>query len=156
MITAWWGTHYGMDLPFNPFDLIDLVVLWIINVGFGILWYKIEILHDIARKMLYYVNFFIVYPSIFLLSFWAQGFWIPFPLFITVAYAIAAIIVHYTLKRPLPTEILAVWTGFLAINFTSMILQVTLFSINESWVFMIPIGACLVYALYYTYKHKNF
>jgi hypothetical protein len=27
MITAWWGTHYGMDVPFNPFDIIDLVAL---------------------------------------------------------------------------------------------------------------------------------
>lgn len=37
MITAWWGPHYGMDVPFDPFDLIDLVVLFVINVWFGIL-----------------------------------------------------------------------------------------------------------------------
>ena len=155
MITAWWGTHYGMDLPFDPFDLIDLGVLWVINVWFGILWYKIEKLRDTARKMLYYINFFIIYPSLFLLSFWAQGYWIPIPLFIIIAYAIAALIFHYTFKRPLHTDILAVWTGFLAINFASMILQITLFSINESWIFLIPIGICLVYVIYYTFKNKN-
>ena len=155
MITAWWGTHYGMDIPFDPFDLIDLVVLWIINVWFGILWFKIEKLNDIAKKMLYYINFFIIYPSLFLLSFWAQGFWIPISLLIIIAYAIAAIIAHYKLKKPLPTDILAVWTGFLAITFASMIIQVTLFSINESWILLIPIGICLVYAIYYTFNHKN-
>ena len=137
------------------YSLWNLGVLWVINVWFGILWYKIEKLRDTARKMLYYINFFIIYPSLFLLSFWAQGYWITIPLFIIIAYAIAALIFHYTFKRPLHTDILAVWTGFLAINFASMILQITLFSINESWIFLIPIGICLVYAIYYTFKNKN-
>jgi peptidoglycan/LPS O-acetylase OafA/YrhL len=156
MITAWWGTHYGMDLLFDPTDLLDLVVLWIINVWFGILWYKIEKLHDRRRRILYYLNFFIIYPSMFLLTFWAQGFWIPIPLLIIIAYALSALVVHYRIKKPLPTKLLAVWTGFLLINFASTILQVTFFSINEFWIFLIPIGIYLAYAIYYTYNHDNF
>jgi hypothetical protein len=156
MMTAWWGTHYGMDVPFDPTDIIDLVVLWIINVWFGILWYKIEKLQDTRRKILYYINFFIIYPSQFLLTFWAQGFWIPIPLIIIIAYAIVALTVHYRIKKPLSTNLLTVWTGFLLVNFASTILQVTFYSINDYWIFLIPIGIYLVYAIYYTYTHKNF
>ena len=124
MITAWWGTHYGMDTPFNPFDIIDLIGLWIVFIGFGILWYKIDRQEDIIRRILYYFNFFIVFVSMLLLSFWMQGFWVPIPLMIISIYAIAALIIHYVIKRPLTTPILSVCTGFLVINFILMILQV--------------------------------
>jgi hypothetical protein len=124
MITAWWGTHYGMDVPFNPFDLIDLVALWIIFIGFGILWYKIDRQEDLIRRILYYFNFFIVFVSILLLSFWIQGFWVPIPLMIINIYAIAALIIHYVIKKSLTTPILSVCTGFIVINFILVILQV--------------------------------
>ncbi len=124
MITAWWGTHYGMDVPFNPFDLIDLVTLWIIFIGFGILWYKIDRQEDLIRRILYYFNFFIVFVSMLFLSFWMQGFWVPIPLMIINIYAIAALIIHYVIKKSLTTPILSVCTGFLVINFILMILQV--------------------------------
>jgi hypothetical protein len=124
MITAWWGTHYGMDVPFNPFDLIDLVALWIIFIGFGILWYKIDRQEDLIRRILYYFNFFIVFVSILLLSFWIQGFWVSIPLMIINIYAIAALIIHYVIKKSLTTPILSVCTGFIVINFILVILQV--------------------------------
>jgi hypothetical protein len=124
MITAWWGTHYGIDAPFNPFDIIDLVAAWILFIWFGIMWYKIEHQEDLIRRMLYYINFFIVFVSLLLLTFWIQGFWVPIPLMIMSIYAIAALIIHYLIKRPLSTQILSVCTGFLVLSFISMILQV--------------------------------
>jgi len=124
MIAAWWGTHYGMDVPFNPFDIIDLVALWILFIWFGILWYKIDRQEDLIRRILYYFNFFIIFTCLLFLSFWSQGFWVPIPLMIISVYAIAALIIHYVIKRPLTIPILSVCTGFLVINFILMILQV--------------------------------
>jgi len=154
MITAWWGTHYGMDVPFNPFDIIDLVALWIVFIWFGILWYKIDHQEDLIRRILYYFNFFIVFASLLLLSFWIQGFWVPIHLMIISIYAIAALIIHYVIKRPLTTRILSVWTGFLVISFISMILQVEVFLPSEFWILLIPMGAYLVFALYFTLSNK--
>jgi len=154
MITAWWGTHYGIFVPFDPFELIDLTVLWIVFIWLGIIWYKIDRQKDLSRRILYYLNFFILFPCFFLLSFWAQGFWIPIPLIVIMLYAIAAIILHFIIKRPITTKIISVWTGFLLISFISMILQVTVFLPSEFWLLLIPVGAYLVFALYYTMSHK--
>jgi len=150
MITAWWGTHYGMDAPFNPFDIIDLVALWIIFIGFGIIWYKIDRQKDLTRRILYYLNFFIVFPCLLLLSFWLQGFWVPIPLIVIILYAITALILHYVIKRPLTTNMLGIWTGFLVISSISTILQVYVFLPSEFWILLIPIGAYLGFAILYT------
>jgi peptidoglycan/LPS O-acetylase OafA/YrhL len=155
MITAWWGSHYGMDTPFNPFDIIDLVALWILFIGFGIMWYKIDRQEDLIRRILYYFNFFIVFVSIFLLSFWAQGFWVPIPLMIVSIYAIAALIIHYVIKRPLTTPILSVCTEFLVISFVSMILQVEVSLPSVFWILFILMGAYPVFALLFTLYSKN-
>ena len=154
MLTAWWGTHYGMDTPFDPLDLFDLAVLWVIFIWFGILWYKIDLQKSITRKILYYFNFFIIFPCLLLLSFWAQGFWIPIPLIIIIGYAIILMIVHYTIKRPLTTKQLTIWTGFLVLCFISMILQVFVISVNNFWIPLIPIGFYFSFALYYTLSNK--
>ncbi len=154
MITAWWGTHYGMAAPFNPFDMIDLVALWIIFIGFGILWYKIDHQEDLIRRILYYFNFFIVFVSILLLSFWSQGFWVPIPLMIINIYAIAALIIHYVVRKPIKTRILALWTIFLLMTFITVILQIEFFQPNEFWILLIPIGAYLIFAIIYTVFYR--
>ena len=64
MINAWWGSHYGMYLPFEPTDIIDLVALWGLFVWFGILWYKIDHQKDYRKKILHYMNFFIIFHVI--------------------------------------------------------------------------------------------
>jgi len=155
MIEAYWGDHYGMYLPFDPFDLIDLASLWLLFIWAGIIWYKIDQQRDLSRRMLYYVNFFIIFPCILFLSFWMQGFWIPIPLIVIILYAIAATILHFVLKTPLNTRVLDVWTGSLVITFISMILQVTVFSPSEFWVFSIIMGAYFVFALFYTLTNKT-
>jgi len=154
MIDAYWGTHYGMDTPFHADDIIDLVTLWISFVWLGIIWYKIEHQKDLIRKILYYLNFFILFPCGFLLTFWLQGFWVPISLVIINLYSLAAIILHFVLKRPLNTRIIAIWTGFLVICFISMILQVEIILPSDYWIVLLPIGAYLVIAVTYTISHK--
>ena len=155
MITAWWGSHYGMDAPFNPFDIIDLVALWILFIGFGIMWYKIDRQEDLIKRILYYFNFFIIFPCLLLLSFWLQGFWVPIPLMIISIYAIAALIIHYVIKRPLTTPILSVCTEFLVINFIMMILQVEVSLPSVFWILFILMGVYPVFALFFTLYNKN-
>jgi len=155
MITAYWGTHYGMDAPFDPSDLIELVVLWIVFIWLGIIWYKIDHQEDLTRRILYYLNFFILFPCLFLLTFWAQGFWIPISLIVIMLFAIAAIILHFVIKRPINTRIVGIWTGFLVISFISMILQVEIFLPSEFWIVLIPMGGYFVFALYYTLAYKT-
>jgi len=150
MITAYWGTHYGMNVPFDPSDIIDLLVLWISFIWCGIIWYKIDHQEDLTRKIMYYLNLFIIFPSFLLFFFWLQGFWIPIPLIVIMFYAITAIVVHFVIKKPIATSVLSVWTGFIGISFISMILQVTVFLPSEFWILLIPIGACLAFAVFFT------
>ncbi len=121
MITMWWGTHYGMDVPFNPFDIIDLLVLWLVFIWLGIIWYKIDHQEDLRRKILYYLNFFIMFPSVFIFTFWAQTFLTPNPFLPIFLCAIAAVLLHFVIKRPLDIHILFIWTVFLVISFITVI-----------------------------------
>ena len=72
-----------------------------------------------------------------------------------ILYAIAATILHFVIKKPLDTRVLDIWTGFLVISFISMILQVTVFSPNEFWIFVILMSEYFVFALYYTLTNKT-
>ena len=153
--TAFWGTHYGMYLPFDPYELIDLALLWFVFIWLGIIWYKIDRQKDLTRRILYYFNFFILFPCFLFFIFWMQTFWVPIPLIVIILYAIAAIILHFVIKKPINTRILAVWTGFLIVSFISMILQVLVFLPSEFWILLIPMGGYLVFALYFTISHKT-
>ena len=95
---------------------------------------------DLGRRILYYVNFFIIFPCILFLTFWAQTSWVPIQLVVIIGYAIAATILHFVIKKPkkpLNTRLLAVWTGFLVISFISMILRYTFWP-YEYVIFLIP------------------
>jgi len=150
MITAWWGTHYGMDVPFDPFDIIDLVAAWILFIWFGVIWYKIDRQKNLARRFLSYLNFFIIFPCLLFLTFWLQGFWVPLPLMLIIFYAIAVLVRHYAIKRPLATNKLGVWTVFLMICFISMILEVTVFLPSQYWNLDVIMLGAFVYAVYFT------
>lgn len=153
-MTAWWGTHYGMGMPFDAFDLLDLALLWLLFIWFGIMWYKIDHQENITRRILYYINFFIIFPCIMLFTYWAQGFWIPIPLIVIILYSITALIFHKIKKKQLSTSVLGGWTVFLVISFISMILQVEFLPFNVHWTLLIPMGASLVFAIYLTISHK--
>jgi peptidoglycan/LPS O-acetylase OafA/YrhL len=144
MITAFWGSHYGMDVPFDPSDILDLLVLWFGFVWLGILWYKIDHLENVARKILYYLNFFIVFPCLFLLTFWIQGFWVPIPLIAISIYALAVLIRYLTVRDQMPLQQVYIWTGFLLISFVAMILQVTVLQPSEHWFVVVPMIVYLI------------
>jgi hypothetical protein len=154
MITAWWGTHYGMDVPFNPFDILELIILWIIFISFGILWYKIDQQRNLLRRVLYYFNFFIVYSSILFFSFWIQGFWVPIPLIIIMLYAITALAIHYIINKPISTKLLAIWTSFLVITFISMVFQVEMISSTVNLFLNTLLIILSITALIYTIYQK--
>ena len=73
---------------------------------------------------------------------------------VIIFYGIAATILHFVIKKPINIRIVGVWTGFLVISFISMILQVEVFLPSEFWILLIPIGAYLVFALYFTLTNK--
>jgi len=146
MIYAYWGTHYAIDASFGLEEILELITVWALFISFGILWHKIDQNKDLLRRTLYYINFFIVFTSLLLFTFWAQGFWIPIPLIIILNYAIIALGTNYIIKRPIKTRTLGIWTLFLLLTFVMLVLQVEFFDRNEFWIPMIPIGAYLAFA----------
>ena len=147
MITAYWGTHYGIDVGFGPDKIIDMITAWILFISFGILWYKIDQNKDPLRRVLYYINFFIIFASLLFLSFWAQGFWIPIPLLIILGYAVIALITNFIIKKPLKTRILGYWSSLLLVTFIMLVFQVLVFPRSEYWIPLIPIGVFLIFAI---------
>ncbi|MFX1500638.1 MAG: acyltransferase family protein, partial [Promethearchaeota archaeon] len=61
MIVAWRGTHYLINIGFTFFDALFLIYAWIIFIPFGVLWYKIDQEKEIMRRLLYYINFFLIF-----------------------------------------------------------------------------------------------
>lgn len=157
MIYAFWGDHHAITtlvtFPFSQSDIaeimnavVNLVAVWILFISFGILWYKIDQNKNKLRRTLYYINFFIVFSSLLLFSFWAQELWLPIPLFIILAYAIGALITRYIIKRPFNTRLLGLWTLFLLVTFSMMIIQVTVFQTHEYWISLMSIGFFFIIA----------
>lgn len=133
-------------MPVLGLKKFELITVWALFISFGILWHKIDQNKDLVRRTFYYINFFIVFTSLLLFTFWAQGFWIPIPLIIILNYAIIALGTNYFIKRPIKTRTLGIWTLFLLLTFVMLVLQVEFFDRNEFWIPMIPIGAYLAFA----------
>ncbi|MFX0175590.1 MAG: acyltransferase family protein [Candidatus Hodarchaeota archaeon] len=150
MVYAFWGTHYTIDIGFRPDVIFDLVTLWIFFISFGFMWYKIDQNQNLLRRLLYYINLFIVFVSLLFFTFWAQAFWLPIPLIIIFIFAIIALITRIIIKEPLKTRVLGLWTTFLLITFIMMVLQVAVFQSNEVWITLIPIGISLIIAIIVT------
>jgi hypothetical protein len=158
MVYAYWGTHYAIDVPFTLDQMIDLFIVWIVFIPFGILWYKIDKQSNIIRRVLYYINLFIIFSSVFLFTFWIQSFWLPIPLLIILAYSITALISRIIIKKPFKTKILSLWTSMLLTTFIMLIFQVEVFRPIDFWIPLIPIGIFLIIAIVGTvivYKPKK-
>ncbi|MHA2122023.1 MAG: hypothetical protein ACW990_12540, partial [Promethearchaeota archaeon] len=150
IITAYWGTHYSIEAGFNIFDTLDLIIVWIFFISFGIWWYNIDKNKNILRKILYYVNFFIIFSSLLFLITWLQVLWVPIPLIIIFGYSIAVLIRRIITRKPVNIKILSLWTLFLSVTFLMMILQVSVLHPNEFWYTLIPIGALFGVASIFT------
>ena len=147
MITAFWGTHYAIDVGFGPDKILDMIFAWILFISFGILWYKLDKNKNLLRRVLYSINLFIVFVSLLFLTFWGQELWIPIPLLIILIYALAAMIISKFIKKPINTMTLCSWTGFLLMNFIMMVVQMSILQPNEAWITFIPIGMILTFAV---------
>ncbi|MFW9820911.1 MAG: acyltransferase family protein [Candidatus Thorarchaeota archaeon] len=170
MITAFGGTHYALDtlitLPLDMNEIfllieyiVELIIVWITFISFGILWYKIDQNKNVLRRILYYFNLFIVFSSIFFLTFWAQTptIPVPIPLLIIFVYAIAGLITYIIIRKPFKTRVLGMWTLFLIGTFTFVILEILVLSPNYYWISWISMSILLISAIFITildYKIK--
>ncbi len=147
MVFAVGGTHYMIDVGFGPDIIIDVIVVYSLFISAGIMWYKIDQNKDILRRSLYYINFFIIFVSIFFVIFLAQTSWVPIPLVIIIIYAIAMLITKFILKKPLKTRTLGIWTSFLILNFVLAVLYIGVFKPYEYLIQNSIIGVFLVLAI---------
>ncbi len=131
LITAYWGTHYGIDTGFGPDKILDMIIAWILFISFGILWYKIDQIKDLLKRILYYFNFFIIFSSLLFFTFWGQAYWIPIPLLIILLYAITALVANIVIRKPLNTKVIFSWSAFLVTTYIVMILQVVVVQTHE-------------------------
>lgn len=162
MLYALLGTHYIIDVGFTPFNAANLIYAWIIFIPFGILWYKIDQNKNILRRLLYYINLFLVFSIIVYATFiaWPVGDWVPLPFVIILIYASVAsvaLIINIIIKKPLKTTILALWTSFLIYNFILTILYIAILPSTEYIIQNASIGIFLILVaigtlLYYTFR----
>jgi hypothetical protein len=144
------GTHYLIGPGFTFMEALNLIYSWILFISFGVIWYKIDQEKKITRRLLYYVNFFLVFTILvfYIYISLAQPLiaieWVPIPFLIILIYAGAALIINFILKNPLKTSTLALWTSFLVYNFFMAILYIAILPPTEFLVQNISIGIYLI------------
>ena len=149
------GTHYLIDVGFTFLDALLLIYAWIIFIPFGILWYKMDHEKNIIRRLLYYVNFFLVisvlvyfmYVYIYAMLNPTLNEWIPITLIIILIYGAAGLLIYFIARKPIKTTILAIWTSFLVYNFFISILYMAVLPPTEYLVQNISIGTFLIFAI---------
>ncbi|MFX1364186.1 MAG: acyltransferase [Promethearchaeota archaeon] len=148
MIVAWSGTHYLINVGFTFFDALLLIYAWIIFIPFGVLWYKIDQEKRIMRRLLYYVNFFLIFPVVvYTMYVWLTPpliDWVPIPLIIILIYAAIGLILSITLKKTVKTTILALWTSFLVYSFILTILYIGILPPSEYLIQNVSISTFLI------------
>ncbi|MFX0141932.1 MAG: acyltransferase family protein [Candidatus Hodarchaeota archaeon] len=153
------GTHYIIDVGFMLFNALNLIYAWIIFIPFGILWYKIDQNKNILRRLLYYINLFLVFSILVFATFiaWPVGDWVPIPFVIILIYGSIGLIIIIAIKKPLNTTILALWTSFLIYNFILTILYIEIIPPTEYIIQNASIGIFFIFiaigtGLYYTFR----
>jgi len=151
IISAILGTHYLINVGFTFFDALKLIYAWVIFIPFGILWYKIDQKRNLIKRLLYYVNFFLVFSIIVFYMFVAVNLpviaWVPLPMIFILIYAGVALIINFTIKKPIKTTTLALWTSFLVYNYFITILYIAILPPTEVLVQNISIGTFLMFAV---------
>ncbi|MFX1570334.1 MAG: acyltransferase family protein [Promethearchaeota archaeon] len=130
IVSAIRGTHYLIDTGFTFIDALYLIYGWIIFTSFGILWYKIDQEKNIPRRILYYVNFFLIFVCFVFFMYVTVNLpridWFPFPMVLIFTYGLVALILMFTLKKPIRTTTLVLWTSFLAYMFFITLLYIAI------------------------------
>ena len=157
MISVWIGTHYLIDVGFTFLDALLLIYAWIIFIPFGILWYKIDKGKELIRRLLYYVNFFLVFCvvtySMFVwlnppvIEYYHAIEWVPIPLIIILIYGGAGLIINFAVRKPIKITTLALWTSFLVYDFIVTILYIAILPPTEYLIQNLSIGTFLIFAI---------
>ncbi|MHA2124871.1 MAG: hypothetical protein ACW99E_06130 [Promethearchaeota archaeon] len=151
MIYALRGTHYLIGDGFMLLDALNLVYAWILFISFGILWYKIDKGKNLTRRLLYYVNFFLIFTILVYFIYVAlippEFNWVPIPFVIILIYAGVTLIIGFVIKKPIKTTTLALWTSFLVYNFFITILYIAIVPPTEYVIQNISISTFLVFAI---------
>ncbi len=148
MIFAWRGAHYLINVGFTFFDALLLIYAWIIFIPFGVLWYKLDQEKVIIRRLLYYVNFFLIFIVVVYTMFvWLTPpliNWVPIPFIIILIYAATVLTINILLKNPVKTTTLALWTLFLVYLFILTILYIGILPPSEYLIQNISISTFLI------------
>ena len=124
------GNHYLIDTGFTFLDALYLIYGWIIFVPFGVIWYKIDQERNLLRRLLNYINFFLVFTIVVHFMYTRLNLprieWMPIPYVIILIYAAVAIILNLIVKKRIRTSILTLWTSFLVYCFIIAILYIAI------------------------------
>ncbi|KKN44583.1 hypothetical protein LCGC14_0691550 [marine sediment metagenome] len=151
MIYALKGTHYIIGAGFTFFDALNLLYAWILFISFGVIWYKIDKEKNLTRRLLYYVNFFLVFTILVFFIFITLGppgfDQVPIPFVIILIYAGVALIINYAFRKPIKTTTLALWTLLLVYNFFRTIQYIAMLPSTEDLFQDISIGILLIFII---------
>ncbi|MFX1278597.1 MAG: acyltransferase family protein [Promethearchaeota archaeon] len=150
------GRHYIIFDGFSWLDVLYLTFAWFLFIPLGILWYKTDQNKNIYRRILYYLDFFIILTIATFAIFVSRGDWVPIPIYIILGVALAALIPILHPRIRLRTRIIALWTAFLGYCFAIAILYVAILPPTEFLTQNISIGAFLVMAVVGTYLDYKF
>ena len=112
-------------------------------IPLGIFWYKIDQNKNIKRRLLYYVNFFLILTISVYTIFVARGEWVPIPIVFILIYALAALVL-ILIRRPLSTRFIALWTSFLVYLFFVTLLYMGMIEPTEFLLQNLTIGVFLI------------
>ncbi|MFW9825221.1 MAG: acyltransferase family protein [Candidatus Thorarchaeota archaeon] len=155
LIFASVGSHYLIDVGFTFLDALYLIYGWIIFTSFGIMWYKIDQERNMLRRILYYVNFFLIfvisvyfmYNIVNITVFPPELRWMPFPMVLILAYGGVVLIFTLFYKRHIRKTTLALWTSFLVYLFFVTILYVAILPPSEFIIPNLSISVFLIFVL---------
>jgi len=137
------GTHYFIFSGFSLLDASYLIYAWLVFIPLGILWYKIDQNKNIYRRILYYINFFLILTISVFTIFSARGDWVPLPIVFIFIYAVIALAL-ILIKRPLSTRLIALWTSFLAYMFYITLLYIGMLEPTEFILQYLSIGVYFI------------
>jgi hypothetical protein len=161
LIYTWFRTHYLIDVGFTFFDAMKLIFAWSIFIPFGILWYQIDQNRNLIRRLLYYVNFFLVFSILLYYMFMAVNppriEWAPFTMIIILIYAGVALITSIIIRKPIRTITLALWTSFLVYCFIITCLYIAILPPTEYFIQNLSVSTLFIIVIIgtvfdYTFK----
>ncbi|MFW9900997.1 MAG: acyltransferase [Candidatus Thorarchaeota archaeon] len=155
IIFMWRDTTFLIDVGFTFLEALLLIFAWMIFIPFGILWYKIDQETNLIKRLLYYVNFFLVFGGlvhfifIYIYDILHPTFnaWVPITLIVMLIYGAVGLFIKFVVKKPIKTTILAIWTSFLVYNFFISILYIEILPPTEYLVQNISTGTFLIFAI---------